>query len=91
MANSSVTVGEGVGNDTGPGGIDDPNAELKSSVSLVHETALKRGLSVSFDVVSETGKPHIRIFETRCTVGEKVTLGEGSSKKVLLLINCKPL
>ncbi|XP_018053280.1 PREDICTED: double-stranded RNA-binding protein Staufen homolog 2 [Atta colombica] len=64
------------------GGIDDPNAELKSPVSLVHETALKRGLPVSFEVVSESGKPHIRTFMTKCTVGEKVTVGEGSSKKV---------
>lgn len=63
-------------------GIDDPNAELKSPVSLVHETALKRGLSVIFEVVSESGKPHIRTFMTKCTVGEKVTVGEGSSKKV---------
>lgn len=67
-------------------GIDDPNAELKSPVSLVHETALKRGLSVSFEVVSESGKPHIRTFMTKCTVGEKVTVGEGSSKKVILYI-----
>ncbi|XP_058795500.1 double-stranded RNA-binding protein Staufen homolog 2 isoform X2 [Phymastichus coffea] len=80
IANNSVTITDTAGNITG--GIDDPNAELKSPVSLVHETALKRGLSVSFDVVSETGKPHIRTFMTRCTVGEKVTLGEGSSKKV---------
>ncbi|XP_012284626.1 double-stranded RNA-binding protein Staufen homolog 2 isoform X2 [Orussus abietinus] len=63
-------------------GIDDPNAELKSPVSLVHETALKRGLPVNFEVIYETGKPHIRTFMTRCTVGEKVTVGEGSSKKV---------
>ncbi|XP_012226621.1 double-stranded RNA-binding protein Staufen homolog 2 isoform X2 [Linepithema humile] len=63
-------------------GIDDPNAELKSPVSLVHETALKRGLPVSFEVISESGKPHIRTFMTRCTVGDKVTMGEGSSKKV---------
>ncbi|XP_015117924.1 double-stranded RNA-binding protein Staufen homolog 2 isoform X1 [Diachasma alloeum] len=63
-------------------GVEDPNAELKSPVSLVHETALKRGLSVSFEVVSESGKPHIRTFTTKCIVGEKVTLGEGSSKKV---------
>ncbi|XP_032689365.1 double-stranded RNA-binding protein Staufen homolog 2 [Odontomachus brunneus] len=63
-------------------GIDDPNAELKSPVSLVHETALKRGLPVSFEVVSESGKPHIRTFMTKCTVGDKVTVGEGSSKKV---------
>ncbi|XP_031786214.1 double-stranded RNA-binding protein Staufen homolog 2 isoform X1 [Nasonia vitripennis] len=81
LASSTITTENGAGNGTGAG-IDDPNAELKSPVSLVHETALKRGLSVSFDVVSETGKPHIRTFMTRCTVGDKVTLGEGSSKKV---------
>ncbi|KAH0549247.1 double-stranded RNA-binding protein Staufen homolog 2 isoform X2 [Cotesia glomerata] len=63
-------------------GIEDFNAELKSPVSLVHETALKRGLSVSFEVVSESGKPHIRIFKTKCSVGDTVTHGEGSSKKV---------
>lgn len=68
-------------------GIDDPNAELKSPVSLVHETALKRGLSVSFEVVSESGKPHIRTFLTKCTVGDKVTVGEGSSKKVIFRTN----
>lgn len=63
-------------------GIDDPNAELKSPVSLVHETALKRGLPVTFEVISETGKPHIRTFTTKCIVGDEVTIGEGSSKKV---------
>lgn len=82
ISNSVVTVADNTGNVTGQPSIEDPNAELKSPVSLVHETALKRSLSVSFDVVSETGKPHIRTFMTRCTVGEKVTLGEGSSKKV---------
>lgn len=60
----------------------DPITELKSPVSLVHERALKRGLPVSFEVVSEIGKPHIRTFRTKCTVGDKVTFGEGPSKKV---------
>lgn len=67
-------------------GIDDPNSELKSPVSLVHETALKRGLPVIFEVVSESGKPHIRTFMTKCTVGDKGTVGEGSSKKVIFRI-----
>lgn len=82
ISNSTVTVAENASNVTGQASLDDPNAELKSPVSLVHETALKRSLSVSFDVVSESGKPHIRTFMTRCTVGDKVTVGEGSSKKV---------
>ncbi|CAK9817539.1 Double-stranded RNA-binding protein Staufen homolog [Anthophora plagiata] len=60
----------------------DPITELKSPVSLVYEKALKRGLPVSFEVVSEFGKPHIRTFGTKCTVGDKFTLGEGPSKKV---------
>ncbi|XP_076282805.1 double-stranded RNA-binding protein Staufen [Lasioglossum baleicum] len=60
----------------------DPIAELKSPVSLVHERALKRSLPVSFEVVSEIGKPHIRTFKTQCTIGDKVTFGEGPSKKV---------
>lgn len=59
---------------------------MKSPVSLVHEKALKRGLPVSFEVVSEIGKPHIRTFRTKCTVGDKVTLGEGPSKKVSINI-----
>lgn len=60
----------------------DPIAELKSPVSLVHERALKHSLPVSFEVVSEIGKPHIRTFKTQCTIGDKVTFGEGPSKKV---------
>ena len=84
MVTSSVTIAENGNATTGSPAIDDPNAELKSPVSLVHETALKRGLNVTFDVVSETGKPHIRVFMTKCTVGEKFTLGEGSSKKVIV-------
>lgn len=63
----------------------DPIAELKSPVSLVYEKALKHGLPVSFEVVSEIGKPHNRTFRTKCTVGDKVTFGEGPSKKVSLL------
>lgn len=76
---NAINAGE---NGTGLGEVKDPIAELKSPVSLVHERALKRGLLVSFEVVSEIGKPHIRTFRTKCTVGDNVTLGEGPSKKV---------
>lgn len=55
--------------------------ELKSPVSLVHELALKRGLSVVFQVVQESGPPHMRTFRTRCTVGELSAEGEGNGKK----------
>jgi hypothetical protein len=60
----------------------DPNADLKSPISLVHEIALKRNLAVNFEVVSEKGPPHMRTFMTKCTVGDKVTTGEGNGKKV---------
>ena len=37
------------------------NSEVKSPVSLVHELALKRNLSVAFTVKSERGPPHMRV------------------------------
>ncbi|KAF9798087.1 hypothetical protein SFRURICE_016477 [Spodoptera frugiperda] len=58
------------------------NSEVKSPVSLVHELALKRNLSVQFTVKSERGPPHMRVFVTACTVGDMETEGEGNGKKV---------
>lgn len=61
----------------------DSASELKSPISLVHELALKRNLTVMFDVISEKGPPHMRTFITKCCVGESFeTLGEGNGKKV---------
>ncbi|KAL1464666.1 hypothetical protein WDU94_004293 [Cyamophila willieti] len=59
-----------------------PPADQKSPVSLVHEMALKRKLTVTFEVVEEKGQPHMRMYYTRCTVGHLVTLGEGNGKKI---------
>ncbi len=56
--------------------------DLKSPISLVHERALRRGLTVQFEVVRETGPPHMRTFLTRCRVGEFATQGAGNGKKV---------
>merc|ERR1719357_267033 len=50
--------------------------------SLAHEIALKRNLTVYFEVVRETGPPHMRTFITKCVVGDLVTEGEGNGKKV---------
>merc|ERR1711874_459848 len=60
----------------------DPNADLKSPISLVHEIALKRNLTVTFEVIRESGPPHMRTFVTVCVVGEYRTEGEGTGKKV---------
>ncbi|GAB1600139.1 double-stranded RNA-binding protein Staufen homolog isoform X1 [Argonauta hians] len=56
--------------------------QLKSEISLVHEIALKRSLTVSFEVTRESGPPHMKTFVTQCTVGEFVTEAEGNSKQV---------
>ncbi|XP_074657003.1 double-stranded RNA-binding protein Staufen homolog [Tubulanus polymorphus] len=58
------------------------NDELKSEISLVHEIALKRKLSVNFEVISETGPPHMRTFRTRCLVGDIARDGDGNGKKI---------
>lgn len=58
------------------------DSSIKSPVSLVHEIALKRNLSVVFNVVSEKGPPHMKTFITECKVGELKTEGEGNGKKV---------
>lgn len=63
---------------------DDPNSELKSPISLVHEIALKRSLAVHFAVSSEKGPPHMKVFVTICKVGDLQTEGEGNGKKVLI-------
>uniref|UniRef100_A0A182T3R8 DRBM domain-containing protein n=1 Tax=Anopheles maculatus TaxID=74869 RepID=A0A182T3R8_9DIPT len=60
----------------------DPNAELKSPISLVHEIAVQRSLSVVFEVISEKGPPHMTVFVTQCKVGTIVTEGEGTGKKL---------
>ncbi|CAB3239724.1 unnamed protein product [Arctia plantaginis] len=68
--------------DQGDGSADLLSSEVKSPVSLVHELALKRNLSVQFTVKSERGPPHMRVFITVCTVGDMETEGEGNGKKV---------
>ncbi|XP_076456798.1 double-stranded RNA-binding protein Staufen homolog isoform X2 [Babylonia areolata] len=55
---------------------------MKSEISLVHEIALKRNLPVIFDVVRESGPPHMKNFVTKCTVGDLTTEAEGNSKKL---------
>lgn len=60
--------------------VEDPNG-IKSPISLVHEMALKRELNVTFQVKSEEGPPHMRIFTTSCIVGSIVVEADGHGKK----------
>ncbi|KAM4865163.1 double-stranded RNA-binding protein Staufen homolog 2 isoform 4-T5 [Thomomys bottae] len=60
---------------------DDKDAN-KSEISLVFEIALKRNMPVSFEVIKESGPPHMKSFVTRVSVGEFSAEGEGNSKKL---------
>ncbi|XP_042318244.1 double-stranded RNA-binding protein Staufen homolog 2 isoform X3 [Sceloporus undulatus] len=54
----------------------------KSEISVVFEIALKRNMPVSFEVVKESGPPHMKSFVTHVSVGEFSAEGEGNSKKL---------
>ncbi|KAM7175018.1 double-stranded RNA-binding protein Staufen homolog 2 isoform 6-T10 [Macrochelys suwanniensis] len=54
----------------------------KSEISIVFEIALKRNMPVSFEVIKESGPPHMKSFVTRVAVGEFSAEGEGNSKKL---------
>uniref|UniRef100_A0A673GUR3 Double-stranded RNA-binding protein Staufen homolog 2 n=1 Tax=Sinocyclocheilus rhinocerous TaxID=307959 RepID=A0A673GUR3_9TELE len=54
----------------------------KSEISLIYEIALKRNLAVNFEVLKESGPPHMKSFLTRVTVGDFSAEGEGNSKKL---------
>ncbi|KAH3712385.1 hypothetical protein DPMN_072085 [Dreissena polymorpha] len=60
----------------------DENEDSKSEISLVHEIALRNNLPVAFDVIRETGPPHMKNFVTLCTVGMFKTEADGNSKKL---------
>uniref|UniRef100_A0A8C9TJ57 Staufen double-stranded RNA binding protein 1 n=1 Tax=Scleropages formosus TaxID=113540 RepID=A0A8C9TJ57_SCLFO len=54
----------------------------KSEISQVFEIALKRNMPVNFEVLKESGPPHMKSFVVRVSVGEFSAEGEGKSKKV---------
>ena len=68
----------------GADGTGDGVTLLKSEISQVHEIALKRNLSVSFDVVRESGPPHLKNFLTQCTCGNIVVEGRAASSYLKL-------
>lgn len=46
--------------------------DIKSPISIVHELALKRKMIVTFEVQSEKGPPHMKVYSTLCKVGNIV-------------------
>ncbi|XP_063248541.1 double-stranded RNA-binding protein Staufen homolog 2 isoform X2 [Prinia subflava] len=67
--------------ETGKESEEDKDAN-KSEISVVFEIALKRNIPVTFEVIKESGPPHMKSFVTRVTVGEFIAEGEGNSKKL---------
>lgn len=56
--------------------------EQKSPISLVFEIGIKRNMAVDFKVLREEGPAHMRTFTTACIVGNIITEGEGTGKKL---------
>ncbi|XP_063916240.1 double-stranded RNA-binding protein Staufen homolog isoform X1 [Zophobas morio] len=54
---------------------------IKSPISRVYEAGQKHNLKVEFNIISETGKSHKKVFVTQCIMGDFITEGEGFSKK----------
>lgn len=66
-ANKSISCGSE--NDSENGDDSLINSDIKSPISIVHEMALKRKLTVTFEVQSEKGPPHMKVYTTLCKVG----------------------
>ncbi|XP_077866790.1 double-stranded RNA-binding protein Staufen homolog 2-like [Saccoglossus kowalevskii] len=63
-------------------GDDNDDDESKSEISQCYESAHRRNLPISFEVINESGPPHMKTFITRCTIGEYSAEAEGNGKKV---------
>lgn len=53
-----------------------------SSIAVINQYSQQHGLSLEWEEVSISGPSHQRTFVVRLTVGEHVTEGQGSSKKL---------
>jgi len=75
------------------------DAAATSEVSELYQLAAKRSLQVAFDVIGESGPPHLRNFSTRCTVTQKkgptetllAATGKGNNKKASKLAAAKEM
>ncbi|XP_067632657.1 maternal effect protein staufen [Eurosta solidaginis] len=56
--------------------------DKKSPISMVHEIAIQRSMTVHFKVLREEGPAHMKKFVTACIVGNIVAEGEGNGKKI---------
>lgn len=73
--NETVKINTSIGSNGSASEIDGDDSlisDIKSPISIVHEMALKRKLTVSFEVQSEKGPPHMKVYVTLCKVGSIV-------------------
>ncbi|XP_077990821.1 double-stranded RNA-binding protein Staufen homolog 2-like isoform X2 [Glandiceps talaboti] len=56
--------------------------EAKSEISQCYEIAHRRNLLISFEVIKESGPPHMKTFITKCIVGSYSAEAEGNGKKI---------
>jgi double-stranded RNA-binding protein Staufen len=72
--NESTKLNSSIGStaNSESGGDDSLISDIKSPISIVHEMALKRKLTVAFEVQSEKGPPHMKVYTTLCKVGTLV-------------------
>lgn len=82
VANKTINSVSDNGDDSENGDESLINSDIKSPISIVHEMALKRKMSVTFEVQSEKGPPHMKVYTTFCQVGTIITEGEGNGKKL---------
>lgn len=88
--NKSISCGSDNGSDNDDSLV---NSDIKSPISIVHEMALKRKMSVTFEVQSEKGPPHMKVYTTLCKVGTLVVSIEvflGLELKNLRNFQCRP-
>ena len=67
--NESAKLNSSIGSNSENEGDESIISDIKSPISIVHEMALKRKLTVMFEVQSEKGPPHMKVYTTLCKVG----------------------
>lgn len=77
LSNKSISCGSEKDSENGDDSL--INSDIKSPISVVHEMALKRKLTVTFEVQSEKGPPHMKVYNTLCKVGTIVVSSIGVS------------
>uniref|UniRef100_UPI00358EAB48 double-stranded RNA-binding protein Staufen homolog 2-like isoform X2 n=1 Tax=Myxine glutinosa TaxID=7769 RepID=UPI00358EAB48 len=66
-------------NEDGCGGLTD---RKKVEVSYLYEQAMKRNLPIKFEILQDSGPPHMKAYRVLLRIGDLSEEGEGKSKKL---------